>query len=526
MSSEERSRLHPASVLFLFLGHARGFLLPVIAIIVFSETPDWEIWGLLILIPITLFEVWHYFTLRYWITGDDLIVKQGIIIREERHIPLERIQAIDSTQNLLQRIFGVVEVRVETAGSNKPEAHLRVLSLEARDRLRKQVFQAAENKQAGDDEVEPALDPTPAEELLRVTPFELTLLGLNPWRGVAILLVGFTLGQQLHLFNDSVLGEAWDFLSVMADQVRERGFWLAVLVEFAFVFLMLLVVLGLSIGSVWLSLYGFSLSRKEDEFVTECGLLTRHATTIKKARVQFISVQGPLFMRLFDRRLVMVRTAGSKADSEHAGTTRKWLTPVIAEARVEGLVRMFLPGFQLAGVAWNALVGRAKLRMIFKSGLIVTLLHTPFFWLPELSLVWPITWPLGVVGFGWLAHKRHQNLRWTLTDEALLIRDGFLHQRLAIVPLHRIQALALRASPMDRRHGMKRLYVDTAGANVLHHAEIPYLMADVADELVTRLSATAEASLNQAASESESIKRNNADDSWPENTDRSPAFES
>ena len=159
MSSEERSRLHPASVLFLFLGHARGFLLPVIAIIVFSETPDWEIWGLLILIPITLFEVWHYFTLRYWITGDDLIVKQGIIIREERHIPLERIQAIDSTQNLLQRIFGVVEVRVETAGSNKPEAHLRVLSLEARDRLRKQVFQAAEHKQAGDDEVEPALDP-------------------------------------------------------------------------------------------------------------------------------------------------------------------------------------------------------------------------------------------------------------------------------------------------------------------------------------------------------------------------------
>lgn len=525
MSSEERSRLHPASVLFLFLAHARGFLMPVILIIAFADTPDWEVWSLFALIPITLFEVWNYFTLRYWITGDDLIVKQGVIIREERHIPLERIQAIDSTQNLLQRIFGVVEVRVETAGSNKPEAHLRVLSIAARDRLRKQVFQAAETKHANP---ETASDPEPAEVLLRVSPFELTLLGLNPWRGVAILLVGFGLAQQLHLFNDSALGEAWDFLKAIADQISERGFWMEVLIEFAFVFLILVLVMTLSIGSVWLSLYGFSLSRRDDEFVTECGLFTRHATTIKKDRVQFLSVQAPLFLRFFGRRIVMVRTAGSQADSEHAGTTRKWLAPVIGEERVEDLVRLFLPGFQLAEAQWTGLVPRAKWRMIVKSNLVVTLLHTPLFFVPQLSWVWPVTWPLGLMILGWMAHKRHQNIRWALSENALLIRDGYVHQRLAIVPLHRIQALWLRASPLDRRHGMKRLFVDTAGVNVRHHAEIPYLMADVADELVARLSATAEASLIQAASESEadSIRRNNADDSWPENTDRPPAFES
>ncbi len=140
MSSEIRSRLHPLSLPFSLLSHLRGFLVPIVLIVAFSEELDWEAWTILLLVPVMLFEAWHYWSLRYWLTADELIVTEGVLFREERHIPLARIQTVDSTQNLAQRWCGVVEVRVETAGSSKPEAHLKVLSVAARDQLRHEIF--------------------------------------------------------------------------------------------------------------------------------------------------------------------------------------------------------------------------------------------------------------------------------------------------------------------------------------------------------------------------------------------------
>jgi len=523
MSSDERTRLHPASLVFRFLGHARGFAVPLIVLLVFSKGENWELYGLFALVPLMLFEAWHYFTLRYWITGAHLIVKQGVVFREEVQVPLERIQAIDSTQNFLQRIFGVVEVRVETAGGGKPEAHLRVLSVAARDRLRRDVVQgqaslegaaraleapsrSADAAQALDGTAEPEASSAPppraglsiddeGEELLRVSPFELVVLGLNPWRGLAIMGVGFALAQQFNLLDAGVIGQAWDFLTLAADEIQERGFWHALLVEAAAVLTFIALVLGLSIGSVYLALYGFSLRRRGDEFVTECGLLTRHATTIKQQRVQFLSVQRPLFLRLFERSLVMVRTAGGQAAGDNAGSTRKWLTPVILEERVEGLVRAFLPRFALEGVDWHGLSRRAWLRMLVRAAMVAAVLHVPLvLWEPTRPFA-PFTYMALALAFGLNAHLQHGRIAWARTEDAFLVRDGVVQQRLAIVPLHRIQSVSAVSNPFDRRHKMKRLAVDTAGSGMAHRAEVPYLQAEVADALVRDLCAAAEANL-------------------------------
>lgn len=524
MSSDERSRLHPASLLFLFFGHLRGFAVPIVLVIVFSDTPNWEAWSLVALVPLMVYEAWHYFTLRYWITPDELIVKQGVIFREERHIPLERIQAIDSTQNLLQRLFRVVEVRVETAGSNKPEAHLRVLSLDAFEKLRHQVVAGQEaTPDNADSELAQDAAPRPeparadAVELLRVSPTELLLLGMNPWRGIAILLVGFGLAQQFKIFDDTFLGTAWDLLTTGVEQVRSRGLWMELLVEGFALFLMALFILGLSIASVWISFWGFSLKRRDDEFVTECGLFTRHATTIKQPRVQFLSVGAPLFLRFFERVLVKVRTAGSQAEGNQATSTRKWLTPVLANDRIDELVGAFVPGFSLAAIEWHGLSGRAKRRMLTRTTITVLLLHVPLALGSVTVGLLPYTLPVALLGFGWLTHKQHQRIGWAVTDQAFLVKDGYIHRRLAIVPLGRIQSLTLRATPFDRRHGMQRLHVDTAGSGLTHRATVADLMGDVAERLVAELSATAEARLGQTASPS---AWNSAADSAPANGER------
>jgi putative membrane protein len=52
-----------------------------------------------------------------------------------------------------------------------------------------------------------------------------------------------------------------------------------------------------------------------------------------------------------------------------------------------------------------------------------------------------------------------------------------------------LQALQLRQSPFDRRHGMARLIADTAGASPTgHRLELPYLPEATARALYARLS--------------------------------------
>ena len=68
------------------------------------------------------------------------MIRTGLIFRNERHIPFSRIQNVDAIQNVFHRLFGVVEVRVETGGGKEEEAKLSVLPHAAFLDMRQHVF--------------------------------------------------------------------------------------------------------------------------------------------------------------------------------------------------------------------------------------------------------------------------------------------------------------------------------------------------------------------------------------------------
>jgi putative membrane protein len=503
MSSEptqERSRLHPLSLPFSMLTHLKGFLVPLFLVIAFSKNLEWEAWTFVLLVPLFFFETWRYLTLRYGITEGELIVTEGVLFREERHIPLARIQTVDSTQNLLQRVFGVVEVRVETAGSAKPEAHLKVLSVEARDALRRGIF-SGKAATGGPPEESPASDseddglPREHEELHRVGALELSLLGLNLGRGLALLGIFFGLAGQLGFFDELKLGRAVKLVHDLLSGVAESGVWAELLIEFALAAGLVVLVFLLSVGSVWVRLFDFRLERRGDEFRTQCGLFTRHATTIPKGRVQFVSIQAPLTLRLLGRALVKVRTAGGRAQGDKTSVTRQWLIPVMREEDVPALVREFVPGYVPARLAWHPIAAGGRGRLLRRATVLGLVIHAPLLlvWSSWGALVLAVSLPAVLTLFWALAWLRAKRLAWSDTGDAFLIRDGVLNERIALVPRDRVQSVSVVTNPFDRRARMARLFVDTAGAHIGHHAHLAYLEAEVArglaDDLVERAEA-------------------------------------
>ena len=154
MPSEQR--LHPATLLFAFAKHLKQFALPSLLLVLgmsrstggpdgmFGGMPaGWEFWLLVLFVPATAASILRYVSLRLRYEERELVIRSGLIFRRERHIPFSRIQNVDGVQNLFHRLFGVVDVRLETGGGEEEEARLSVLPVAALTELRSRVFARA-----------------------------------------------------------------------------------------------------------------------------------------------------------------------------------------------------------------------------------------------------------------------------------------------------------------------------------------------------------------------------------------------
>jgi len=95
MTSEHH--LHPASFLFTIGARLRQQALPLIVVLLSAGSAGlgWQLWFLAALIPYTAFAIVRTLTFRYRFDEHELVIRTGVIARNERHVPYVRIQNVD-----------------------------------------------------------------------------------------------------------------------------------------------------------------------------------------------------------------------------------------------------------------------------------------------------------------------------------------------------------------------------------------------------------------------------------------------
>lgn len=142
-------KLHPVSAIINCAKALKDSLIPIVIIVVangfnFSlnfrdERFFQSMIPLIILSAIILFSFFNgiikWWTFTYWFEDNELRVQHGLFIKKKRFIPYDRIQSLNYKEGIFHRIFGLVQVSVETAGnkSGKAEAELTAITREAAD---------------------------------------------------------------------------------------------------------------------------------------------------------------------------------------------------------------------------------------------------------------------------------------------------------------------------------------------------------------------------------------------------------
>lgn len=497
-------RLHPLSVFFGLRAQLRALALPGLFVLITASSKGWgwEVWTMLLLVPYALVSIGRYVSFRYRYEANELVIRTGLLFRNERHVPYARIQNLDAVQNVLHRLLGVAEVRVETGGGQEAEATMTVLPIAAVEEMRRRVFEGRAWAQA------PADDAPSSTLSTSSAPAQRTLLRL-PWR--ELMLCGFIENRGVVIVA-AALGLLWEFglgeglLSnwVFGEQRSGRGVVRAflgalfglgglpvsriALTVAAFGGLLLLLRL-ISMGWALVRLHGFRLTRAGEDLRTEFGLLTRVEATIPLHRIQTLTVREGPFHRLFKRASVRVDTAGGHG-GESRKTEREWLAPIIRRNEVPRLLHEVLPELDLSAVAWHAADPRAFRRAVKKAALTAVAISLSLVMLLKL---WDLALLAVLLVWAYVGARLYvTHLGWAVTDSAVLFRSGWVWRHVSIARFTKIQAVTIHESPFDRRAAMARVRVDTAGAgDASHRVDIPYLPRKTARDLRDVLAAQA-----------------------------------
>jgi putative membrane protein len=492
MSSEQR--LHPYSVVFSFLAQIRVFIVPGILVYFGFGSRDnewWQPWMMIFIIPSAAIAIVRYLTYRYRYEQNELVIRTGLLFRKERHIPYTRIQNIDAVQNVLHRILNVVEIKLETGGGGSAEATMSVLPVAALSEMRERVFAERHADSAAD-----TVTPPETKPLLELNVRELLLCGFIENRGAVLIAAGFGLVWELGLFDrvfDAVFGETTSgrgAIRAIARAIESNATisWGRIALTLVAFLGVLILIRILSMAWAVVRLYGFRLSLVDDDARSEFGLLTRVATTIPLRRVQALTVRESPFHRYFSRVAVKVDTAGGRVDQQDEHAEREYVAPILHREALDNFMRAIV-GVTLAGVSWRP-PHQGAFRREIKGWLFGSLLAFA-------GAAYVLRWyalallPFAVVGAVVGARQAIKHLGWTITDDAVLFKNGWLWRRVVVVRFAKIQTVTRHTSPFDRRTHMARIHVDTAGASTGSVVDIPYVAAEDADALYATLSRAA-----------------------------------
>lgn len=454
-------RLHPLSWLFVLIAQLKQFIVPLLVLLVAGRGDRNDLWGLIAAAVLVATSLAQYFTYRYRLGADAIVIRSGWLHRSLREIPYARIHNVDLQQSLLHRLVGVAEVRLESAGGAKPEAQMRVLTMAQAQAL--EALVRGHGASPGDARG----DSSTAAPLLTLPPAELVRLGLVSNRG--LILVAAAFGALAQAGGDllETLFEHWGrwLFGWLTEQIGGHAHDSPLVLTLAAISLALTVLFLLRLLSIvlaFLHFYDFSLREDDGRIQVERGLLARSRASAKRRRIQSWTLREGILQRWLGRRSLQVETAGGPRGQQPGQQVLKELAPIATPSACNALLARLLPQAHWPALDWQPLHPRAWLKLALPGLLLIALLVLPACWRfgPPGLLVLLLA-PLQL----WRARRLADACGWADNGAVVAWRAGWLDKRWSLAEIDKLQAVRLSQSPLQRRFGMADLLLDTAGAS-------------------------------------------------------------
>ncbi len=356
MMSNNEFKLHPVSAIINFVKGLKDLIIPFLIIFVangfnISFNPkDEGFWS--DIIPLIIFSVItiiylfsgiiKWWTFVYWFEEDELRVKYGLFVKKKRYIPFDRIQSFNYKEGIFHRIFGLVQVMVETAGSTdgKPEVVLTAITKDAANQIEQETRKAKQvrkepivvegNSHTIRSEVE---EISKTRIIHKMKAKDLVLLATTS-NSVGVVLAG--VAAILSQFSEFIPYE-WIFEEFTS--LIKFGFVVVALLIFVAFFIAWLI----SVVITFINYYDFTVVEEDDRLTITRGLLEKKRITIPLNRIQAIKIVENPLRQMFGFAAVVVESASGGFGENDKKMT---LFPLISKKELYEPLSEILPTFE------------------------------------------------------------------------------------------------------------------------------------------------------------------------------------
>lgn len=501
-------RLHPATPLLrggIFLFAMLGFVVANLRerlIDIFIGNPNYQgdpfdeiyrrgavgwallaVAAVLVVILAGFYLVWRMHTFR--ITDEAVEVRSGVLFRSHRKARLDRIQGVSIVRSLVPRLFGAARLEVSVAGQDA-NVQLAYLNSRVADDLRRDILRLASGARQGaarpaaaapgsyaateagspapsgahaagfgagvgafamdrvNDLLAPELDPdaAPPQSVVRIPPGR--LLG-------SIVISGFTffiLIAGTVLVVSVIAGTSgWLLFGILPGLIASVGYYV----------------------SRFTRSLRYSIAGTPDGVRIGYGLLSTSNQTLPPGRIHAINVSQPILWRPFGWWQIRINTAGHSTGNTAAGQATSTTLPVGTEDDVLKVLELILPNF-----------GGDDAQTLIATGMLSPGGDDGFVNAPQRA--------------AWLRPFSWRRTGYAIRGDVALLRRGVVARELILVPLARLQSVAIRQGPVLRMLRLASARLHTVTGPVV--ASLTVLDAAEALRMFERISVGAIASAN------------------------------
>jgi len=461
-------RLHPATLVVRWLKMVPQLATAGVALAVGARGRGYTsllVFVALAAVAAAVFALLYWWRFRYTIGPGEIVIEKGLLHRQRRVIPFDRVQDIAIEQRLLARLFGTAKVKIETGGAARDEGNLDMIAIAdaraLRDRVRHGPRAAAVE--------EPPEEPV----LFEMGPGRLLLSGLFGFSLIFLAAISGALQQldQIGLINWS------DWFTPQRADAAAHLVTLRLGLGLAGLVLLLGMIAGVArtVGRD----FGFRLTQGQAGLRRRRGLFTLSEVVIPIRRTQVALIESGAVARLLGWYKLSFQTLG--ADKKEGGVQvaapfarMDEILPILAVAGFPAPP----PRAEFHGVPRRALLRQATPSLVL--GALAAL--AAFLFDPRAGFAAAALLALATLGV--LRWRKHAH---ALGERALFVASGLLRRRLWIVPYEKTQTIRVSRGPVQRALRLSNLLLDTAGSGALRSPEMHDLDEKEAEAMAGRL---------------------------------------
>ncbi len=398
-------KLHPISYVSGFLASLKENVFPLIiaVFIVITRGLDniWELTFPIVILGFSLissiFKAIKIYNTRYWIENDQLIMTWGVFSKNRKELNIERIQSVDTSQNIVHQLLGGVSLSIKTPSDG---IELDTITKSQSDSLSKYLkerkFAIKNKEQSEDDSSEEYGTSSDSDqqdiinEKEEVVFFRLStkdLLKMSFTSG-GILIVFAALGSLLGFVTQII--DIEDYISPLINQVVNLTF---VIISIVLVFIILSYIIGSLI--VFIKNYKYQLTFDEELLTVKYGLLTVQKRTVPIRRIQALKEEESIFRRVigYTKISAIITSDGHFENGEDTDVGTVTILPFMKKKEAYQLLEDIIPQFQFHSVK-KGLPKQGIRRRVLIPTIILLLIVVPI----QIYL-WSYTWIIGLVIF-------------------------------------------------------------------------------------------------------------------------------